>query len=130
MLGIEPQSPARETEARAPMLTLDDVHRYRALYWGDADETALNDDPLLRASVPLAASRFDGLPPVLAIGAEHDPLRDDARVYVERILAAGGAARYWRGEGLVHGCWRALGTSPQAARMHRMIGGFLLAPHA
>lgn len=130
MLGIEPQSPARETEARAPMLTLDDVHRYRALYWGDADETALSDDPLLRASVPLAASRFDGLPPVLAIGAEHDPLRDDARVYVERILAAGGAARYWRGEGLVHGCWRALGTSPQAARMHRMIGGFLLAPHA
>ncbi|KUY88266.1 MULTISPECIES: alpha/beta hydrolase [unclassified Burkholderia] len=130
MLGIEPQSPARETEAHAPMLTLDDVHRYRALYWGDADETALNDDPLLRASAPLAASRFDGLPPVLAIGAEHDPLRDDARVYVERILAAGGAARYWRGEGLVHGCWRALGTSPQAARMHRIIGGFLLAPHA
>ncbi|KWF33684.1 alpha/beta hydrolase [Burkholderia diffusa] len=130
MLGIEPQSPARETEAHAPMLTLDDVHRYRALYWGDADEPALNDDPLLRASVPLAASRFDGLPPVLAIGAEHDPLRDDARVYVECILAAGGAARYWRGEGLVHGCWRALGTSPQAARMHRMIGGFLLAPHA
>ncbi|MGU7812355.1 alpha/beta hydrolase [Burkholderia sp. AW49-1] len=130
MLGIEPQSPARETEAHAPMLTLDDVHRYRALYWGDADGAALNDDPLLRASAPLAASRFDGLPPVLAIGAEHDPLRDDARVYVERILAAGGAARYWRGEGLVHGCWRALGTSPQAARMHRMIGGFLLAPHA
>ncbi|AIO38161.1 alpha/beta hydrolase [Burkholderia latens] len=130
MLGFEPQSPAREAQAHAPMLTLDDVHRYRALYWGDADEAALHDDPLLRASVPLAAARFDGLPPVLAIGAEHDPLRDDARVYVERILAAGGAARYWIGEGLVHGCWRALGTSPQAARMHRMIGGFLLAPHA
>ncbi|WP_175835339.1 alpha/beta hydrolase [Burkholderia anthina] len=136
MLGIEPQSPARETEARAPMLTLDDVHRYRALYWGDADadtntdEPALNDDPLLRASVPLAAARFDGLPPVLAIGAEHDPLRDDARVYVERIRAAGGAAHYWMGQGLVHGCWRALGTSPQAARMHRMVGAFLLAPCA
>ncbi|KAB0644394.1 alpha/beta hydrolase [Burkholderia latens] len=130
MLGFEPQSPARETEAHAPMLTLDDVRRYRALYWGGADETALNGDPLLRASVPLAAARFDGLPPVLAIGAEHDPLRDDARVYVERILAAGGAARYWMGKGLVHGCWRALGTSPQAARMHRMVGGFLLAPHA
>ncbi|WP_396332179.1 alpha/beta hydrolase [Burkholderia anthina] len=130
MLGFEPQSPARDTEAQAPMLTLDDVHHYRALYWGDADEAALNDAPLLRASLPLAASRFDGLPPVLAIGAEHDPLRDDARVYVERIRAAGGAARYWMGEGLVHGCWRALGTSPQAARMHRMVGGFLLAPHA
>ncbi|MCR5898907.1 alpha/beta hydrolase fold domain-containing protein, partial [Burkholderia sp. HAN2018] len=131
MLGFEPQSPARETEAYAPMLTLDDVHRYRALYWSGGLSDALGDgNPLLRASVPLAAARFDGLPPVLAIGAEHDPLRDDARVYVERIRAAGGAAHYWMGEGLVHGCWRALGTSPQAARMHRTVGGFLLAPHA
>ncbi|KVL37115.1 alpha/beta hydrolase [Burkholderia sp. MSMB1835] len=131
MLGFEPQSPARETEAHAPMLTLDDVHRYRALYWGSDLSSALRSgNPLLRASVPLEAARFDGLPPVLAIGAEHDPLRDDARVYVERIRAAGGVARHWMGEGLVHGCWRALGTSPQAARMHRMVGGFLLAPHA
>lgn len=131
MLGFEPQSPARETEAHAPMLTLDDVHRYRALYWEGGLLDALGDgNPLLRASVPLAASRFDGLPPVLAIGAEHDPLRDDARVYVERIRAAGGAAHHWMGEGLVHGCWRALGTSLQAARLHRTVGGFLLAPHA
>ncbi|MBN3839743.1 MULTISPECIES: alpha/beta hydrolase [Burkholderia] len=131
MLGFEPQSPARETEAHAPMLTLDDVHRYRALYWEGGLLDALGDgNPLLRASVPLAAARFDGLPPVLAIGAEHDPLRDDACVYVERIRAAGGAAHYWMGEGLVHGCWRALGTSPQAARLHRTVGGFLLAPHA
>ncbi|WP_176048345.1 alpha/beta hydrolase [Burkholderia sp. BCC1644] len=131
MLGFEPQSPARETEAHAPMLTLDDVHRYRELYWdGDLSDVLLNADPLLRASAPLEAVRFDGLPPVLAIGAEHDPLRDDARVYVERIRAAGGVAHDWMGEGLVHGCWRALGTSPQAARMHRMVGGFLLAPHA
>ncbi|MCA8408409.1 alpha/beta hydrolase [Burkholderia cenocepacia] len=131
MLGFEPQSPAREAEAYAPMLTLDDVHRYRALYWGgDLADVLRDGNPLLCASVPLEATRFDGLPPVLAIGAEHDPLRDDARVYVERIRAAGGIARYWMGEGLVHGCWRALGTSPQAARMHRLVGGFLLAPHA
>ncbi|MCA3844074.1 MAG: alpha/beta hydrolase [Burkholderia sp.] len=131
MLGFEPQSPARETEAHAPMLTLDDVHRYRELYWGSGLSDVLQDgNPLLRASVPLEAARFDGLPPVLAIGVEHDPLRDDARVYAERIRAAGGVAHDWIGEGLVHGCWRALGTSPQAARMHRRIGGFLLAPHA
>ncbi|MCW5259996.1 alpha/beta hydrolase [Verminephrobacter eiseniae] len=122
MLGVAPQPPACVTEAHAPMLTLADIDRYRALYWGDR--------PPPPATVPLDAARFDGLPPVLALGAEHDPLRDDARVYVERIRAAGGAARFWFGQGLVHGCWRAQGSSPQAARMHEVIGNFLRAPCA
>ncbi|MDN7674679.1 alpha/beta hydrolase [Burkholderia oklahomensis] len=120
MLGFEPQSPARETEAHAPMLTLADVHACRRLYWGDARPP--------RGTVPLDANGFDRMPPVLAVGAEHDPLRDDARVYVERIRSAGGAARFWLGDGLVHGCWRALDTSPQAARMHRIVCEFLLEP--
>src|SRR6218665_266565 len=122
MLGVAPQPPACVTEAHAPMLTLADIDRYRALYWGDR--------PPPPATVPLDAARFDGLPPVLALGAEHDPLSDDARVYVERIRAAGGAARFWFGQGLVHGCWRAQGSSPQAARMHEVIGNFLRAPCA
>ncbi|AJY31289.1 alpha/beta hydrolase fold family protein [Burkholderia thailandensis 34] len=120
MLGFEPQLPARDTRANAPMLTLADVRAYRRLYWGDAGPPP--------GALPLDAPRFDGLPPVLAIGAEHDPLCDDARVYVERIRSAGGAARFWRGDGLVHGCWRALDTSAQAARMHRIVCAFLLAP--
>lgn len=120
MLGFEPQAPARDTHAHAPMLTLDDVHAYRRHYWGDAGAPP--------GALPLDARRFDGLPPVLAIGAEHDPLRDDARVYAERIRSAGGAARFWCGDGLVHGCWRALDTSAQAARMHRAVCEFLLAP--
>ncbi|TPB76667.1 alpha/beta hydrolase [Burkholderia pseudomallei] len=120
MLGFEPQAPARDTHAHAPMLTLDDVHAYRRHYWGDAGAPP--------GALPLDARRFDGLPPVLAIGAAHDPLRDDARVYAERIRSAGGAARFWCGDGLVHGCWRALDTSAQAARMHRAVCAFLLAP--
>ncbi|AOK50485.1 alpha/beta hydrolase [Burkholderia sp. MSMB617WGS] len=122
MLGFEPQSPAREAEAHAPMLTLAHVHAYRRFYWGDAEPP--------REAMPLGARRFDGLPPVLAVGAEHDPLRDDARVYTERIRSAGGVARFWHGDGLVHGCWRALDTSPQAARMHRIVCDFLVAPGA
>ncbi|WP_255215474.1 alpha/beta hydrolase, partial [Burkholderia pseudomallei] len=120
MLGFEPQAPARDTHAHAPMLTLDDVHAYRRHYWGDAGAPP--------GALPLDARRFDGLPPVLAIGAAHDPLRDDACVYAERIRSAGGAARFWCGDGLVHGCWRALDTSAQAARMHRAVCEFLLAP--
>ncbi|WP_246793970.1 alpha/beta hydrolase [Burkholderia perseverans] len=120
MLGLEPQAPAAVTEARAPMLTLDEVRAYRHLYWGDRDDAA--PPP---GTVPLAAARFDGLPPLLAVGAEHDPLRDDARVYVERIRAAGGDARFLLAAGLVHGCWRALDVSPGAARLHAEVCRFL-----
>ncbi|MBN3756898.1 alpha/beta hydrolase [Paraburkholderia sp. Tr-20389] len=118
MLGVEPQLPARDTEADAPMLTLADVRRYGALYWrGRSDCTW---------TVPLEALRYDGLPPTLAIGVEHDPLRDDARVFVERIGAAGGQAHAPVGAGLVHGSWRALATSPGVQWMHREVCRFLV----
>jgi acetyl esterase/lipase len=123
MLGTEPQLPARDTEAHAPMLTLADVHKFRDAYWGKSEEDDSTPGPAW--TIPLAATRFDGLPPTLAIGAEHDPLRDDARVFVERIRAAGGDARLQIGTGLVHGCWRALETSPGVQAMHRAVCDFL-----
>ena len=49
------------------MLSLTDVHAYRELYWQDREP-----DPQM---TPLAATHFGGLPPTLAIGVEHDPLR-------------------------------------------------------
>ncbi len=124
MLGLEPQAPARDTEADAPMLTLADVHTYRRFYWGDG-MTSQDGEPPPAGTVPLLAERFDGLPPVLAVGAEHDPLRDDARVHIEMIWAAGGDARYLLAEGMVHGCWRALDVSPGAAAMHVSVCAFL-----
>ncbi|MBC8748660.1 acetyl esterase [Paraburkholderia sp. WC7.3g] len=123
MLGTEPQLPARDTESDAPMLTLADVHKFRDAYWGKGEEG--NPTPGPAWTIPLAATRFDGLPPMLAIGAEHDPLRDDARAFVEQIRAAGGDARLLIGTGLVHGCWRALETSPGVQAMHRAVCEFL-----
>jgi acetyl esterase/lipase len=119
MLGIEPQMPARETEAHAPMLTLADVHAFRDLYWGGEQR------PYPTWTIPLDATRIDGLPPTLAIGCEHDPLRDDARVFAERIDSAGGEARYWLGAGLVHGCWRAMDSSPGVQALHHEVCRFL-----
>ncbi|OAJ62390.1 alpha/beta hydrolase [Paraburkholderia ginsengiterrae] len=118
MLGTDPQPPARDTEAHAPMLTLADVHAFRDLYWGE-------HPPYPAWTVPIDATRFDGLPPTLAIGVEHDPLRDDARVFAERINAAGGEAQFWIGTGLVHGCWRALESSPGVQAMHSEVCRFL-----
>ncbi|MDR8395570.1 alpha/beta hydrolase [Paraburkholderia sp. USG1] len=120
MLGTDPQSPARETEAHAPMLKLADVHAFRDLYWGA-------HPPYPAWTIPLEATHFDGLPPVLAIAAEHDPLRDDARVFAERINAAGAEARLWIGAGLVHGCWRAMESSPGVQRLHAEVCRFLSA---
>ncbi|MFM0215689.1 MULTISPECIES: alpha/beta hydrolase [Paraburkholderia] len=120
MLGTDPQPPSRDTEAQAPMLTLTDVHAFRDMYWG---ETA----PYPKWTIPLDATRYDGLPPTLAMGAEHDPLRDDARVFAERIQAAGGEAHLWIGTGLVHGCWRAIESSPGVQAMHGEICRFLSA---
>lgn len=118
MLGTEPQMPARESEAHAPMLTLANVHAFRDLYWGE-------QPPYPAWTIPLDAARFDRLPPTLALGAEHDPLRDDATVFVERVSADGGQARLWIGTGLVHGCWRALESSPGVQAMHRIVCQFL-----
>ncbi|MFM0499898.1 alpha/beta hydrolase [Paraburkholderia caffeinilytica] len=118
MLGTEPQMPARESEAHAPMLTLADVRAFRDLYWGE-------QPPYPAWTIPLDAARYDRLPPTLAIGVEHDPLRDDARVFVERVNAAGGQAQLWIGSGLVHGCWRALESSPGVKALHRTVCQFL-----
>jgi acetyl esterase/lipase len=122
MLGTEPQLPARDTEAYAPMLTLADVHTFRDSYWGNGASASYP-----AWTIPLDATRFDGLPPTLAFGVEHDPLRDDARVFVERINAAGGDARLSIGTGLVHGCWRALESSPGVQAMHKEVCDFLSA---
>ncbi|MFM0074612.1 alpha/beta hydrolase [Paraburkholderia sediminicola] len=118
MLGTEPQMPAREREAHAPMLTLANVRAFRDLYWGERP-------PYPAWTIPLDAARFDRLPPTLAVGVEHDPLRDDARVFVERVNAADGQARLWIGTGLVHGCWRALESSPGVQAMHHTVCQFL-----
>ncbi|ASW01463.1 alpha/beta hydrolase [Paraburkholderia aromaticivorans] len=120
MLGTEPQPPARETEAHAPMLKLADIHAFRDQYWGA-------HRPYPAWTIPLEATRFDGLPPTLAIAAEHDPLRDDARVFAGRISAAGGEAQLWIGAGLVHGCWRAMESSPGVRSLHGEVCRFLSA---
>jgi acetyl esterase/lipase len=105
-LAPEPQPPAATTEARAPMLSLDEVHALYRVYYGD---TLPRSDPF---AFPLVAADLAGLAPALLLPVEHDPLRDDAFAYHRRMLLAGVDSRLQLGCGLVHGCLRALGTSP------------------
>jgi acetyl esterase len=81
----------------APMLRLADRKAYFMHYTGGVADVR---DPRLS---PGLAEDLSGLPPALIITAEHDPLRDEARRYAERLRAHGTPVRYSDYAGMVHG---------------------------
>lgn len=97
------------THAHAPMLSRDDVLFYKDIRHGGPPP---DDDATV---YPLRDSDFTGLPPTLAIGAQCDPLADDARDYAAQIRTAGGRAHWVEEAGLVHGYLRARASVPRAA---------------
>ena len=116
-LGYEPAEPARSEEARAPMLTLDEVLFYRSVYLaGRAPPpgTFVLDEPDL--------PRF---PPTVLLPAQHDPLRDDCTVLAERLRRSGTDVALEPGTGLVHGFLRALDRAPAAAEPFARLCGAL-----
>lgn len=87
--------------AQAPMLTREDIQYYTDMR---AQGAVPQGDPRF---APLQDSDFAGLPPTVLVTADCDPVRDDSRVYRDRILAAGGKAHWINEAGLVHGYLRA-----------------------
>jgi acetyl esterase len=104
------QLPAYRDNADAPLLTTKDYLFYRQQRC--AEDDLPRDDPEF---YPLLANDFSELPPTITFSADVDPLRDDARVYVEKINAAGGHAEYTNEAGLVHDYLRARHSSAKAA---------------
>lgn len=64
------------------------------MYGGDPTDPRLS---------PLLGTDFAGLPPTVVVTAENDPLRDEAELYAERVLAAGGTSFLRRWDGMPHG---------------------------
>lgn len=72
-----------EEMQREPILSSADLRGYVDAYLGPA---GCPTDPRLS---PLLAEDHRGLPPALIVVADHDPLRDDARRYAERLRSRG-----------------------------------------
>lgn len=102
--------------ANAPMLTAADLDFYGGIRHGGARPPP--GDPTVS---PLQDSDFSRLPMTLAIGAECDPLHDDAPAYAAAILAAGGQAHAVTAKGLVHGYLRGRAMVPRAAESFDLI---------
>ncbi len=95
--------------ADAPLLSTRDILFYRGARC-TSDELPLNDPEFY----PLVAEDFGMNPPTIAFSADVDPLRDDARLYVEKLQTAGVSAEWIKEPGLVHDYLRARHVSDTA----------------
>ncbi len=97
------------TNANAPLLSAADIRFYRAIRCNNG--VLPMDDPEF---YPLLAKDFSGLPPTHAFSADIDPLRDDSKLYVEKLKDSGVDAVWHNELGLVHDYIRARHTSGKA----------------
>jgi acetyl esterase len=95
--------------ATAPLLTTEDILFYRGTRCA-TDELPIDDPEFY----PLMADDFSTAPATIAISADVDPLRDDARLYVEKLQAAAVKAEWINEAGLVHDYLRARHVSTTA----------------
>lgn len=103
-------SRSQQTFARGYLLTAATIRWFVDNYLGHEH---LRWD--VRAS-PLFATRVAGLPTALVITAGHDPLRDDGRLYADRMERAGVAVRYRCETGLIHSFLSLTGVIAEARR--------------
>jgi acetyl esterase len=90
--------PSIVEHARAPILNRAKIDVFLDLYLGPDGLAA--DDPLVS---PLWAGSHANLPPALIQTADLDPLRDEGRLYAERLAAAGVPVRHTNYVGTPHG---------------------------
>ncbi|MGK6315164.1 alpha/beta hydrolase [Neorhizobium sp. DT-125] len=105
-LGGDLVSGSYEEMAEAPGLTTADVAYYRAILKAPADEPVAH---------PLLSAELSGLPPAYITVAHFDPLRDDGRMYAERLRRADVEVIFREEPQMVHAWLRARHMS-QGAR--------------
>jgi acetyl esterase len=104
-LGGDLVSGSYSEMANAPGLTTADVAYYSAVL------KAPEEDPVAH---PLLARDLSGLPPVYITAAHFDPLRDDSKLYADRLTRAGVEVTLRNEPQMVHSWLRARHMSPGA----------------
>ncbi|MEV6502770.1 alpha/beta hydrolase [Streptomyces prunicolor] len=70
---------------------------------------------------PLRAQDLSGLPRALVVTAQYDPLRDDGRLYAERLAAAGTPTKHNDYSGVTHAFYLMWGVLDASRQLHREI---------
>ena len=89
-------------------LSTRDMEWFRSLYLSDIARDMQDH----RAS-PMAAPDLTGMPPALIVTAGCDPLRDEAKVYADRLSASRVPVEYRCFDGAIHACMSFAGAIPQ-----------------
>ncbi len=111
MLGFSSEEGSYALHANAPLLSREDVMGYAAIRGGDPA------DPKLNPSI----GDFSLVPETVIFAAECDPLHDDAALYAQKLLAAGGVGKVISDGGLVHGWLRARHRAKRAGESFAQV---------
>ena len=112
LLGLE----SYVSNAEAPLLKTADTLYYRTIR-SDNMEAVVSDPEFY----PLVADEFNSLPATVAFSADIDPLRDDAKLYVDKLKSAGVYAEWHNESGLTHDYLRARHSSEKARQSFKHI---------
>lgn len=86
----------------------------------------LAGQPVTPYAAPLTSPDLSGLPPALIVSAGHDPLRDDARRYTERLRESGVDVRHVEYHATPHAFLNFPGAFTAAARAANEIAEDLI----
>lgn len=84
-----------------------------AMVWFRDHYLGQGGDPEDPDASPLLRDDLSGMPPAVLIAADCDVLKDEGRVYADRLLSAGGVVDYRFYDGVIHGFFAMPGAIPE-----------------
>jgi acetyl esterase len=118
VLGLDVNTPSYLENAEGFGLTREGMIFYLDAYLPDKSQADAY-------AMPLLANDLSNLPPTLVHTAECDPLRDEGKLYADRLAAAGNDVTYRMGERMVHSFIRARFDGTAVAAEFQFIVDFL-----